>query len=400
MMKMTTIFNNFKPVLPATDLSPARQREILRLFWRQPGLSRKELAKQLHCSLVSAGRYTDSLLAAGCLEEHNQTVTGPGCPPGALYLHSRLFLLAGLHFHDGDNITAVLLNTNGATLFRRTLTVPASTPAEAKVDSAIRLLEELLAAARVPPERLPGIGVALTGISNPATGEVVNSFQFRDLRAPLPLRERLSRHFHKPCVLCNISHLLAWLEKRRGGAAGLDDFIYVHEGLGIGLYLNGRLYQGHQEGAGEFGLIQIARESAPHPYDGRHGTLEILGGINRLQKIYRAIRGPGWQFTDFLREVRQGDRQAIELLRDCYGYIARGVVNLAYLLNPEAIFLPPWTAEFPEYTLQVVQAAMEHYGNAGWGLRCAVQPAHCGDDQLPLGAAMLPMEYFFENELN
>ena len=88
-----------------------------------------------------------------------------------------------------------------------------------------------------------------------------------------------------------------------------------------------------------------------------------------------------------------------QLLSEVYSSIGDAAVNVAYLLNPQAIFLPAWTARCPQCTLDVVKMKMGSYGLANWRLKTEVRPATTRSEHFPQTAALMFAEEFFaEND--
>lgn len=94
--------------------------------------------------------------------------------------------------------------------------------------------------------------------------------------------------------------------------------------------------------------------------------------------------------------IKGGDVLCAEMLSGAFQDVSAAVLNLAYIFNPEAIFLAPWTAECPECAIDIVRRHMGHYGVQHWGLKTEILSAACGRESLSTGAALLPYYQFFE----
>ena len=116
---------------------------------------------------------------------------------------------------------------------------------------------EAAAAAGVTPARSARWGSASPGQCLGATGVVLNApnLGWRDVA----FGELLERAVGVPVRVANDLSVAAWGEKRFGAAKGIDDvvLVFVGSGVGSGLILGGRLHDGAQGVAGEFGHVKV-----------------------------------------------------------------------------------------------------------------------------------------------
>ena len=118
-------------------------------------------------------------------------------------------------------------------------------------------------------------------------------------------------------------------------------FITMGTGFGAGLILNGQLYRGASDCAGEIGHLRIA-EDGPRCY-GKAGSLEGFGsgtGIAKLaQMMYPAIWNASATVIDVYEQYKAGSTEAREVFARAGFYLGRGFALLADTLNPERIIL-------------------------------------------------------------
>ena len=125
-------------------------------------------------------------------------------------------------------------------------------------------------------------------------------------------------------------------------------FLTFGTGLGAGLIMDGRLYVGANDMAGEIGHIRIA-DDGPEAY-GKKGSFEGFcsgAGITRLAKmiVRREIEaGKSVAFCSDIEELnpkivadaaKAGDETALEIYRICGEHLGKGLAILIDILNPE-----------------------------------------------------------------
>ncbi len=173
----------------------------------------------------------------------------------------------------------------------------------------------------------------------------------------VPVCEIIKSHFGFPVFLQNDANACALAEHRFGAGRGCDNMIFLTfgTGMGAGLVLNGRLYSGTNDLAGEVGHIRLS-ESGPAGY-GKEGSFEGFcsgGGIERYakQKAKEFINS-GKTSSLFLNEndienitakslagaAENGDEFSKEIYKNCGAKLGEGLAVLVDILNPQCIVI-------------------------------------------------------------
>jgi predicted NBD/HSP70 family sugar kinase len=152
--------------------------------------------------------------------------------------------------------------------------------AGAALDMAVSLHASLLAATGLPAGLIDGVVVGVPGVVGAATGEislVSNVAGLEGRRYGAELEERLGL----PVALENDINLAALGEHWQGIAQGIDDFVFlsIGTGLGAGLVLGGELHRGHHGAAGELDYAFVGAGDDVDPCAGAAAELtERLAG--------------------------------------------------------------------------------------------------------------------------
>jgi glucokinase len=201
--------------------------------------------------------------------------------------------------------------------------------------------------------QLLGIGVGSPGPLDRKKGLIVH--------APLmgwrnfPLVDRLHADFQLPVAIDNDGNLGALAEQRCGVAKGARNCIYitVSTGCGGGIIINGEVYRGAHDGAGEIGHMSIDPEGLPCPC-GSRGCFELYASGTAMLRTMRVDRESGRPSKVF--ELAGGDVEKLsgrlldeaaaagdEYARAVYQkegyYLGVGLANLFNLFDPECIVL-------------------------------------------------------------
>jgi glucokinase len=223
-----------------------------------------------------------------------------------------------------------------------------------------------------------------------------------------PFRER----FGVPAALQNDANACALAEWQWGAGRGHDSIVFLTfgTGMGAGLVLDGRIYAGASDMAGEVGHVRLA-EDGPLGY-GKRGSFEGWcsgGGIARLAQA-RALAalqaGQAPAFCPTLADLetvtaatvgaaaQDGDPLAIEIYETVGQYLGRGLAMLVDVINPERIVIGSiygrQQALLAPVALQVLREEAHPHALAA----CEIVPAGLGErvgDYAGLAVAMMAM---------
>jgi glucokinase len=224
---------------------------------------------------------------------------------------------------------------------------------EAVYQNIRTLLEDLIRRQGVAVDEILGIGVGSPGPLDTKKGLIIHAplMKWRNF----PVIERLAADFRFPALLDNDGNLGALAEQRRGTARGLRNIVYmtVSTGCGGGILINGEIYRGANDGAGEVGHMSIDPDGLECPC-GSRGCFELYASGTALLNILKTDMAAGRQSVVFdlaghdaeklsgrlLDEAAAcGDEYALALYRREGYYLGAGLANLFNLFDPEVIVL-------------------------------------------------------------
>jgi len=224
------------------------------------------------------------------------------------------------------------------------------------LDRTFEALEDILRRNQVNISQTAGIGVSCGGPLDSRRGVILSPPNLPGWDA-VPIVDLLEEKMGVKAYLQNDANACAVAEWKYGAGRGCRNMIFLTfgTGLGAGLILDGRLYTGTNDMAGEVGHIRLA-EDGPIGY-GKAGSFEGFcsgGGIARLARkevTTRLQKGEEVGFCPSLDKVDQitakdvciaaagGDPLAVEILRISGKYLGMGLSILIDILNPERIII-------------------------------------------------------------
>ncbi len=169
--------------------------------------------------------------------------------------------------------------------------------------------------------------------------------------------EWVGANLRLPCQIDNDANAGALGEFRYGAGGGAESLVYVtlSTGVGAGLILNGKTYRGKDGLAGELGHVPIS-DAGNTCSCGAAGCLESFCSGSAIAE---RAKERGWRHSESLtragdssggkpqgitaKEIAQaaseGDTAALDILRDAAHWLARGLLTVIRILNPDRIIL-------------------------------------------------------------
>ncbi len=300
-------------------------------------------------------------------------------------------LLLGLDI-GGTKSAAVIGDADGTVLAREAALTPFASWQE-----AVALLCDLCRAVcrdyGVSVPDLAALGVSCGGPLDSATGTVYAPPNLPAWEA-VPLRALLEAEFGLPTFLENDANATALAEHRWGAGRGCRDmaFLTMGTGIGAGLILDGHLYRGRRDLAGEVGHCVVLPNGPLCPC-GKRGCLEALASGTALARMGRERSGEdGLTAQDVCSRARLGDAVALAVIADVALYMGVGLANLLHTLNLERIVLGTLAVHAADLLLAPIRASAEtHCWPRVWE-GVSILPAALGDaaqDKAALAVALL-----------
>ncbi len=147
--------------------------------------------------------------------------------------------------------------------------------------------------------------------------------------------------FGVPAALCNDANACALAEWRWGAGRGSDTLVFLTfgTGMGSGLILNGRLFEGANGNAGEVGHLRLT-DDGPEGY-GKRGSFEGWCSGAGLARAAVEIEGfpAGITAAKLAALAHAGDERALAVYRRCAHMLGRGLAVIVDLFNPDAIVI-------------------------------------------------------------
>ncbi|WP_333756757.1 ROK family transcriptional regulator [Streptomyces sp. IBSBF 3352] len=325
---MTAAVDSWRP------LSPGERAVAIEVLLAGP-LSRTELARRLDLSAGSVTRLTKPLIETGLLVEVPEagevleTRQGRPSQPLDVVAESRSFL--GFKITE-DTVYGVVTTLRSDIVVRHDRPLTTREPAEV-VELLGKMTEEL--AARHP--RIAGIGIGVGGLVE--NRSVVGESPFLGWN-DVPLAELVAHRTGLPVVVENDVAALVEAETWFGAGRGLDRFVVltIGAGIGYGLVLGGRRVPYAEEDRG-FGRHWILDPYGPLTPDGARGSAVSLLTIPNIRYQVRAATGVDHGWEEILRAAAEGEPMPARVIEEAARALGTLVAQIANFVLPQKILL-------------------------------------------------------------
>jgi len=287
-------------------------------------------------------------------------------------------------------------------------------PLELKNDISIinRIYEfalDMIKESGVEESRILGVGIDMPGLV-----EAEKGINHTILHFDRPLRELFAEKFNKPIVIENDTQSKALAEFRFGKAIGQQNVLVLHIGWGIGLgmILNGKPYNGARGFSGEFAHIPMTDERGYLCSCGKRGCLETVtsgAALTRLatEAIERGemtlIKEMAHNKTEnitpdlILKAAQKDDQFAISIISKIGFDLGKGIASLVQILNPEMIILGGPLSNAGSYLTTSIEQALQQYTFAIIREGMELVISELGNNANLLGNVINVMESLLEN---
>ncbi|MDR1420533.1 MAG: ROK family protein [Treponema sp.] len=207
----------------------------------------------------------------------------------------------------------------------------------------------------------------------------------------VPVTALLGKETGLPCFLENDANACALAEWYWGAGRGCSDmaFLTFGTGLGCGLILDGRLYRGSGDLAGEVGHIRIA-EDGPEGY-GKRGSWEGYCSGGGISRMYAELTGRGETGKYVCEAAGRGEAEALEVIKKSAFYLGRGLSLLVDILNVRRIVIGSIFARSESLFRPIMEKVIEEEALGAARKQCEILPAELGEclgDMAALGVAI------------
>jgi predicted NBD/HSP70 family sugar kinase len=316
-------------------LRAINERSLLELIRRDGAMSRAEAARRSGLSKPTVSQALSGLEDAGLVHQSGRA-RGPKGPGAVVYsLNPESGWVVGIDV-GSHWVRAALADITGTVRARRDERTQRTTAATVGQISA--LAHGLARERGIDWARVTHATVGLPGVLDPSATHLV-------LSPNLPggkqgLLEAISAELGPKVTFQNDVNLAALGERARGVGRGVDSFVFlwVGTGIGLGIVVDGQLYRGASGAAGEIAYLPVGPGDPHDPAYRRRGQLEesaAAAAVRGLARDHGLRAAPKSVFA----AARRGEPAALAVVEEIAGRIALAIAAVVPVLDPALVVL-------------------------------------------------------------
>ena len=251
------------------------------------------------------------------------------------------------------------------------------------LDEFARRIEVVASQLSVPrspfPVPLSSIGISCGGPLDSRRGVIMSPPNLPGWDN-VPVVKFFEDRFHVPVAVQNDANACALAEYLYGSGRGVKNLVFMTfgTGLGAGIIIDGKLYSGANDNAGEIGHIRLA-QTGPVGYN-KEGSAEGFcsgAGIARLAKIRKGL---DLSAKEIFARVRAGDPDCTEVFLESAEKLATILAFTIDILNPEVIALGGVFMRNADLFMPIVDPILDQEALPFARKVCRIVPAELGEN--------------------
>ena len=370
--------NREKVVKALQTLGVASRADIAR--WT--GLSRSTVSS-IVAELQDEGLVVDR-------QEGGREAAGSGRPPALIALDPSAGFALGIDFGK-RHLAVALADLSHELLDEQRVEMADDYQADEGMARAAELVDRLLDDLGADRESVIGVGMGIPGPVQ-KTGTVGSSAILPGWAGTSP-QERMAELLDLPVRVANDANLGALAETTWGAGRGSASVVYLKlaTGIGAGMVIGGRLFEGAGGTAGEIGHTTID-ETGDICRCGNRGCLETYAGAAAIASLLSRSFGEELDPEAVLSRAADGDPGCRRALADAGRHIGVAVANLCNLVNPERIVVGGSMGHAGALLLDPLRESVSLRAIPSAGEDVRIVPGELGERAELLGAVALVLQ--------
>jgi len=295
----------------------------------------------------------------------------------------------------GTKVNIGLVDENGKILHSTKMYMEVQKNPEELIKQISENVIKLLDQDNIEKKFILNIGIGVPGTVNHKTGfvEFCPNLGWINVEAG----EIFNKYLNHNILISQDSRLAAWAEYLVGAGRQFQSFICITigTGIGLGIIINGKIFNGGMNTAGELGHTIFVKNGRLCNC-GNHGCFERYTSGNAI--FERAIelfpekfKGLPQRSESVFKLAYLGDKDILNLIHEIVEDLAIGIANTVSILSPEAIILSGGLCEHKELLIDPLNELVHKYGYYSWTHKRTLRilQAELGSDAPMIGAALL-----------
>jgi N-acetylglucosamine repressor len=387
--------------------------KILNTIRNSGKLTKLEIANLLDINLTTISKLVNNLCSSdGIVIESGEELSTGGRKPKSYTINKSAGYIIGIDI-GGYNIRGVITDMAGSVIKQLKISNDYSLVDKQLITEIIlKLISDIRNESGILKSNVFGIGMSISGVIDYNEGKSIYCPNINGLN-DFPIKKFMEDKTAIPVIVDDSSRFMAIAEKHFGAAKDYDNFLFVSlgKGIGVGIYVNGKIYRSSTGLAGELGHITVSEEG-PLCNCGNRGCLEAIasgpGIIKRaregiengiISSITNKISGDFNNLTvEIIAEAaKEGDKFAYHIINRTGEYIGIAVAAALNLFGSELVVLGGGVAGSGDIMTDAIRRTVQLRALSVISNKVNIINSHLGEFNAARGAAIKSINILFSD---
>lgn len=306
----------------------------------------------------------------------------------------------------GTKLAAGVVTLDGEQISQDRVPTLAHEGPDKVIDRLIDLCRRTVANSGVAWDQILAAGVGCGGPLDPHTGVIKEPPNLPGW-IDIPLVQRLHDALGLPVYLDNDANAAALGEHQFGAGRGVENMVYltISTGVGGGIIIGGRLYQGENGNAGEIGHMSVSYNGRPCNCGSRGCVEAYASGTNIAARAREAVlAGEPSLLTQIAGSperingeaidaaLKAGDALTVRIWDETMEILGAGIANVINIFNPRRVVLGGGITNFGSTLFDPIRRIAMSRAMGPLTEVVEIVPAQLGGQVGVLGAAAVALE--------
>jgi predicted NBD/HSP70 family sugar kinase len=367
--------------------------KIVDLIMKREEISRVDLARSMNLTKTTISNIVSNLIDEGLIREKRTVVSGLGRPQTMLEINSENTYIIGIGIMR-DRVEGCLVNVKGRILKQsfREFTGNVSGNRAEIFNTLFAVIDEFFTGNSNLSGQIKAISLGISGPLDIKNGIIKQPPQFPELEN-IAIVDMLSKKYEVDVWIENDADMAALGERWYGGGRELDDFIYffVDNGIGCGIIINGEIYHGKHDYAGEIGHLMML-------VDNKFKYFEDLYGIGVILRRARTeISDEIKDIQDLTTKFNSGDKKSEILFEEVSRAMGGAILSMIHMFGISDIFIGGKAIYFGNKFISNIEKVVDE--NLFYRHDVSIRFSNLGNLAMPMGAAVHGIRKLFEKKI-
>lgn len=358
-------------------------------------ISRAEIAKQTKLTPPTVSAIVKELINENLVKETELGQSKGGRKPTMLQINHQGHYIVGIDIGP-SMIHSLLTDMAGNKLKSNSYALDKSL-SETEFLNTLKIITNEMLNNAPSKEHVIGIGVAMHGVVNVTSGTSLfaPNLQLKNI----PIKSFLEEECQKVVYVENDARAMALGESWFGKHIEQGPILAINlsTGVGAGLIINGELYHGFTDIAGEVGHMTIDI-NGPICECGNKGCFQTFATGNAIVREANRNSNSNQYASaeEVFQEASKGNTHCIQALEKTATYIGIALTNLIHIMNPSLIVLGGGVTKSKDFLLPIINREIKNRTLTEKASETIVKITHLGKDATLYGAISLVLKDIFE----